>query len=83
MYQPLSLVNALLGYYGLEGLAMPYTMEDFEREVEQRVLRKLTPKQRLEGLSPEQRLESLSREEIETISGNRRLTKTRRLLGPN
>jgi hypothetical protein len=59
-----SLVNEMLAYYGLEGMAMPYTMEDFEREVEQKVLRKLTPEQRLEGLSLEQRLEGLSVEEI-------------------
>jgi hypothetical protein len=53
---------------------MPYTMEDYEREVEERVLRKLTaekllahltPEQRLAGMSPEQRLEGLPREEIE------------------
>jgi hypothetical protein len=35
---------------------MPYTMEDYERAVEERVLRKLTP---------EQLLQRLSREEIE------------------
>lgn len=59
-----SLVNDLLTYYGLEGIPMPYTMEDYEREVEQRVLRKLTPEQRLQGLSPEQRLEGLSPEQL-------------------
>ena len=53
---------------------MPYTMEDFERDAAERVLRKLTPEQRLEGLSPEQvlahfsleqRLAGFSLEEIE------------------
>ena len=33
---------------------MPYTMEDFEREVAQKVLKKLTPEQRLEGLTAEE-----------------------------
>jgi hypothetical protein len=68
-----SLVNDLLNYYGLEGLAMPYTMEDFEREVQERVLRKLTPEQLLARLTPEllarltpeQRLAGLSKQEIE------------------
>jgi hypothetical protein len=53
-----SLLNELLGYYGLEGIAMPFTMEDFE--VEQKILKKLTPQQRLQGLSAEERLEGLS-----------------------
>jgi hypothetical protein len=60
-----SILNELLGFYGLEGMPMPYTMEDFEREVEQRVLSKLTPEQRLAGLTTEQILAHLSREEIE------------------
>jgi hypothetical protein len=59
-----SIVNDLLTYYGLEGMAMPYTMEDYERDVEQRILSKLTPEQRLEGLSPEQLLARLSPEQL-------------------
>ncbi|HEV3078826.1 MAG TPA: hypothetical protein VGY66_03580 [Gemmataceae bacterium] len=61
-----SLVNELLEYYGLEGIAMPYTMEDFEREVAQKVLKKLTPEQRLEGLSPKELLSHVPLVEIET-----------------
>jgi hypothetical protein len=38
-------------------------MQDFEREVEEKILRKLTPEQRLEGLSPEQLLARLSPEQ--------------------
>jgi hypothetical protein len=69
-----SLLNDLLEHYGVEGIAMPYTMEDYERDVEERVLRKLTPEkllaqlsleQRLEGLSAEQLLSRVPREEIE------------------
>jgi hypothetical protein len=44
---------------------MPYTMEDFEREVEQKVLNKLTPERLLERWSPEQILEKLPQEAIE------------------
>ena len=55
-----SLLNELLGYYGLEGIAMPFTMEDFELEVEQKILKKLTPQQRLQGLSRDERLQGLS-----------------------
>jgi hypothetical protein len=59
-----SLLNDLLAHYGLEGIAMPYTMEDFEREVQEGILRKLTPEQLLARLSPEQRLEGLSAEQL-------------------
>ena len=67
-----SLIQQLLIYYEKEGLAMPYTMEDFDREVKRGTLEKLTlqerkefvqeqpPEVRLEGLSPEVRLEGLS-----------------------
>lgn len=44
---------------------MPYTMEDFEREVLEETLSKLTPEQLLAGLTPEQRLAGLPLEEIE------------------
>ena len=37
-----SLVNKFLAYYGLEGIAMPYTMEDLEREAKEEILKKLT-----------------------------------------
>jgi hypothetical protein len=60
-----STVNQLLTFYGLEGMPMPYTMEDLEREVQERILGKMTPEQLLARLTPEQRLEGLSREQIE------------------
>jgi hypothetical protein len=60
-----SLVNQLLKYYGLEGIPMPYTMEDLKREVAQDVLKELTREQRLEGLSPEELLSHLPLVEIE------------------
>jgi hypothetical protein len=58
-----SLLNELLGYYGLEGMPMPYTWDDFERDVETRLLARLTPERRMEGLSPEQRVIGLSPEQ--------------------
>jgi hypothetical protein len=58
-----SLLNDLLEHYGLEGMAMPYTMQDYEREVEEKVLRKLTPEQLLARLTPEQLLARLSPEQ--------------------
>jgi hypothetical protein len=61
-----SLVNELLEYYGLEGIAMPYTMEDFERDVKEKFLKKLTPEERLKGLSAEELLSHLTVPEIES-----------------
>jgi hypothetical protein len=60
-----STLNDLREYYGLEGMAMPYTVKQFERDVLEKVLRKLTPEELRARLSPEQRLEGLSVEEIE------------------
>jgi hypothetical protein len=62
-------VNKLFKSYELEGIAMPYTFEDFRREYlaelspEER-LKGLSPDKRLEGLSPDERLQGLSPEEI-------------------
>ncbi len=33
-----SVLNKSLRYYGLEGMAMPYTMEDFKREAAEELL---------------------------------------------
>jgi proteasome lid subunit RPN8/RPN11 len=60
-----SLLNDLLGYYGLEGMTMPYTLEDYERDAAQRWLSKLPPEQLLAHLTTEQRLQGLALEEIE------------------
>jgi hypothetical protein len=54
------IVNKLFDKYHLEGIAMPYTIEDFRREY----LAELPPQKRLEGLSPEERLKGLSVDEI-------------------
>src|SRR5262249_54600388 len=54
-----SILNDLLEYYGLEGMPMPYTMEDFERDVELKILRRMKFDKVLAGLTPEQRREIL------------------------
>jgi hypothetical protein len=59
-----SLLNSLMHYYGLEGMAMPYTMEDFKRDAAQDLLNELTPEERLKGLRPEERLKGLRPEEL-------------------
>ncbi len=66
--------DELLSHYHLEGLKMPYTTEEFIRDVNRRVISEATLQDRLEGLpkeevlknfSLEDRLEGLSLKEIE------------------
>lgn len=44
---------------------MPYTMEDFQREYKQELLKSLTPEQRLQGLKPEEVFQQFTPKEIE------------------
>src|SRR5207237_9544447 len=46
-----------------EGIAMPYTMQDFRHDFAKEHLKDLTPQERLEGLSADERLEGLSVDE--------------------
>jgi hypothetical protein len=46
-----SIVNQLFGAYRREGLTMPYTMQDFRREVIREYLEELTPEQRREFMN--------------------------------
>jgi hypothetical protein len=69
-----SIVNQLFGEYWQEGLAMPYTMEDFRREYFRERLRELAPADRklvvqeiVAHLSPEQLLAGLSAKQIEDV----------------
>jgi hypothetical protein len=59
-----SLLNDLLGNYGLEGMAMPYTMEDYKRDSARELLKGLTPEQLLQALTPEQLLKGLPPEQL-------------------
>jgi len=66
-------INKLFEHYRVEGIAMPYTWDDFERDIKEEVLAKLTPEERLDGLPleellkhvpPKERLKGFSLEEL-------------------
>jgi hypothetical protein len=66
--QTSTLLDQLFQGYQGEGIAMPYTMEDFRRDYIREGLKTLTPEARreaLQGLTLEERLEGLPAEEIE------------------
>ena len=76
-----TIINQLFVTYQREGLTMPYTMNDFRKDIALEVLDQLTPEQRMAGLPPEQRmaglppeqrLSGLSAEQIERYLKNRR-----------
>ncbi len=70
-----TLLHQLFQGYQREGLAMPYTMEDFRRDYAKEHFKDLTPEEQREaikGLSPEVRLEGLSVEEIEQFLKKRK-----------
>jgi len=46
-----SIINDLFENYQLEGLVMPYTMEDYQRDVARRYLDQMSMEERLKGLS--------------------------------
>jgi hypothetical protein len=58
-----AIFNQLYQRYQLEGVPMPYTMEDFRRDVAREYLDLLSPQERLKGLPPEERLKGLPPEE--------------------
>jgi hypothetical protein len=60
-----TILNELLEKYQQEGLPMPYTMQDFLRDVTLEHLDRLSPEERLKGLSTEERLAGLPKEEVE------------------
>ena len=47
-------INQLLEKYSLEGIAMPYTMEEFRKDYIKAHLSELEPEERLKGLRPEE-----------------------------
>jgi hypothetical protein len=49
-----TLLHQLFQQYRKEGVAVPYTMEDFRRDFAKEFLQDLSPEERLAGLSPEQ-----------------------------
>ena len=62
--KPLFIDAALLDKYSLEGIAMPYTMEQFRREYVKAHLAELDPEEVLSRFAPEDRLKGLEPEEV-------------------
>jgi len=57
------IVNEFYKHYHIEGVAMPYTWNDYYRQVTHEHLNWLTPEERLEGLPAKERLKGLPAEE--------------------
>jgi len=69
-----TIINQLFEKYQLEGIDMPYTMEDFQRDYVKDHLDVLSPDDRLKGLSPNDRLKGLSpNDRLKGLSPNDRL----------
>jgi hypothetical protein len=62
-----TLITTLFEHCQLEGLPMPYTMEQFKREFLREHLDELPPEERLKGLSPEDRLKGMSVDELARV----------------
>jgi hypothetical protein len=60
-----TIIKDLFADYRVEGLNMPYTMEDYKREKAQEYLQQMTVEERLRGLSPEECLAALPAEQVE------------------
>jgi hypothetical protein len=60
-----TVINQLLEKYSLEGITMPYTMEQFRKEYVKAHLGDLDPEERLKGLRAEERLKGLKVEDID------------------
>ncbi|NJO18736.1 MAG: hypothetical protein HC877_24350 [Thioploca sp.] len=58
-----AVLNQLYQLYQHEGVVMPYTMVDFEKDFTKEHLHLLLPEERLQGLPPEERLQGLPPEE--------------------
>lgn len=59
-----TVMNDLFAFYQVEGLAMPYTVEDYKRDLKERALALLTPDELFERLSLEDLLKRLPPEEL-------------------
>ena len=59
-----TITDKLYELYIKEGIKMPYTMEDFERDYKEEFISKLTPEERVKGLSTEELLKVMPPEEL-------------------
>ena len=62
-----NVINEICQSFGLEAPTMPYTIENFKRDIARKYLRELTPQERLEGLSLKDRLVGLSSKDVEAL----------------
>ncbi len=60
-----TVINQLLEKYSLEGITMPYTMEQFQKDYIKAHIRVLDPEEILSKFKTEERLKGLRAEEIE------------------
>lgn len=67
------LLDRLYEHYDLEGLSMPYTMTDFQREYTRSHLDQLTSEERLRGLPVDELLRGLSREQLDELTARLRV----------
>lgn len=59
-----TIINQLFDNYRLEGLNMPYTMEDFQKDYVREHLNVLSPDEILKRYSPDERLSGLASDEV-------------------
>src|SRR5262249_27230513 len=59
-----TLLELLMQRYREEGVVMPYTLEDFEREYKGVVIQGIPAEERLKGMSAEEILKAIPKEEI-------------------
>ncbi len=74
------IINKLFQKYQNEGLTMPYTLEDFQKEIKAEVLQSLTEDDiqwLLRGLKPEDRLKGLRPEDIDALEAYLKKIKAR------
>jgi hypothetical protein len=76
------LLCAILDQYQREGVAVPYTMDDFKRDFLKEHLKDLTPQERIAGLSPEELLQAVPTEVIERILHKRKAERPSRSRKP-
>jgi hypothetical protein len=62
--QTSTLLDQLFSGYQQEGIAMPYTLDDFRRDYLRQHVQELPPEERLKGLAPEERLKGLTPDEV-------------------
>lgn len=62
-----TLINDLFNHYQIEGIDMPYTMEDYRQEIVREGLKELTPEERLQGLTSEEIIQSLPADVLREI----------------